>query len=58
MLWEPVDVAVLLQHFLRLAIDIHKPTGVSPVHQLGAAAMTMRVAVADIVDLPDNASLV
>ncbi len=50
---EPVDIAVLLEHFGALAVDIHEPTGVGAVHQLSAAAVAVRITVADVVDLPD-----
>ena len=55
--WEPVDVLVLFQHQLLLPLDIHEPTRVRPVHQLGATAVTVRIAVHDVIDLPDYASL-
>ena len=42
---------------LSLAIDIHKPAWVRSIHKLRAATMTMRIAVCDVVNLPDNASL-
>src|SRR5690606_26383325 len=51
---EPVDITVLLKHLGTLAIDIHKPARVRPVHQFSAAAVAVRVGVADIIDLPND----
>ena len=46
--WRPAGLLVRLQHFLFLALNIHKPTWVSTVHQFRAASMTMRIFVANI----------
>ena len=46
--WRPACLLVRLQHFLLLALNIHKPTRVSTVHQFRATSMTMRIFVANI----------
>src|SRR5665213_1887911 len=51
-LWEPVDTLVSLYHFLPLTIDIHEPTGVSTIHKLCAAAVAMRITVANVFYFP------
>ena len=45
---RPARLLVRLQHFLFLALNIHKPTWVSAVHQFRAASMTMWIFVANI----------
>jgi hypothetical protein len=50
---EPVNRAVFLEHLTPLTVNIHKPTGVSPVHESSAAAVTVRIAVSDVLDFPD-----
>ena len=52
MCWKPIDRTVLLEHLLALAIYIHEPRRVSTIHQSGAATVTMRIAVAIVIDLP------
>ncbi|MNQ97078.1 hypothetical protein D3C85_1127090 [compost metagenome] len=54
---KPVDVAIFFEHRLTLLVNIHKPTRMRAVHELRAAAVTVRIAVADIIDFPDNATL-
>ena len=46
--WRPACLLVRLQHFLFLALNIHKPTRMSAVHQFRTASMTMRIFVANI----------
>ena len=57
MLREPRNVAVLLEHLLALAVDIHEPAWMCSVLQLGATAVAVRVFVLNVVDLPDNTLL-
>ncbi len=58
-LGEPINHGVvLLEHLGALAVDVHEPTGVGPINQLGATAVTVRVAVTDVINPPDNALLV
>ena len=45
---RPARLLVRLQHFLFLALNIHKPTRMSAVHQFRAASMTMRIFVTNI----------
>ena len=52
---KPSNRFVLLQHFAALAIDIHEPAGVRPVYKLCATAVTVRVAVANILNAPNTA---
>src|SRR5690606_28774255 len=51
---EPVDVFVMFYHLLSLAIYVHKPARVSSVHEFCTTAMAMRIAVLDIINLPNN----
>ena len=55
---KPVDISILLEHLLTLAINIHKPARVRTVHEFRSTAMTVRVAVTNIVDLPHCSALV
>src|SRR3569623_998307 len=50
MLGHPADIVVFVEHSQLLALNIHEPTGMSTVHQLGVATMTMRVFVRNILD--------
>ena len=58
MAWEPFNIAVLAKHLLALAFNVHKPAWVGAVHKLGTTAVTVRIAVANVVDFPYNAAFV
>ena len=50
-IWRPMSLLVRLQHFLFLALDVHEPARMRSIHQLRATAVTMRIFVANIVNL-------
>ena len=55
---KPVNWAVLLKHLFTLVSDIHKPTGVSTIHQSCSTAVTVRVTMTYVINLPDYTTLV